>query len=131
MKKIVWLPLLVLSLACAENTEETKRVQTMQNLEHGMETILKGMMYNNKSILIKGVDAIQENTKDINSFDIKNEEGKSFKPKEYSETEAKAISSLAEDIMVSFKKANRSKMLDKFRKLQNQCMNCHALIRKW
>jgi len=88
-------------------------------------------MYNNKSMVLKGVDEIKENTNDISSFDIKNKEGVSFKPKRYSITEANAISELAEDILVAFKKGNRNRVLDSYRRLQNRCMTCHALIRKW
>ena len=131
MKKIVMFSLLAFAMIHAEEAEQDLRIKTMQNLEGGMETILKGLMYNNKSIILKGVDAIKENTKNIALFDIKNEEGVNFKAKKYSETEAKALTSLAEDILYRFKKGNRRRSLDSFRKLQNQCMNCHALIRKW
>lgn len=131
MKKIILLPLLISGIVYAQDAEKSTRIQTMQNLESGMSTIQKGLMYNNKNIVFKGVDEIKSNTKDINSFDIKNEEGVSFKPKKYSETEAKAIGKLAEDILTAFKKGNKNRVLDTYRRLQNQCMTCHALIRKW
>ena len=131
MKKIMLLSLLVSVVIYAQDAEQNKRIETMQNLEVGMETILKGLMYNNKNILIKGVDEIGENTKHIQAFNIKNDKDRNFNPKKYAETEAKVLVNLAEDILVSYNKANRSRALDSFKKLQNQCMNCHALIRKW
>jgi len=131
MKKIMLLSLLVSVVIYAQDTEKNNSVETMQNLENGLETILKGMMYNNKNILIKGVDEIKENTKDIHAFNIKNEKDRNFKPKKYAETESKVIANLAEDILVSFNKGDRRRSVDNFKKLQNQCMNCHALIRKW
>lgn len=131
MKKIILLPLLILGIACAEETEQAKRIQTMQKLEAGMSTIQKGMMYNNKSIVIKGVDEIHLNTKDISSFDIKNEKGVSFKAKEYSITEAKAIDALADDMLKAFKKGDKNRILDTYRRMQNQCMTCHEIVRKW
>jgi len=131
MKKIMLLSLLVSAVIYAQDTEKNNSIETMQNLENGLETILKGMMYNNKNILIKGVDEIKENTKDINAFNIKNDKDKNFKPKKYAETESKVIANLAEDILVSFNKGDRRRSVDNFKKLQNQCMNCHALIRKW
>ncbi|MCB4751852.1 MAG: hypothetical protein LGB03_03135 [Sulfurovum sp.] len=131
MKKLLLLSLLMMGIASASTGEHTKRMNTMKKLENGMETILKGLMYNNKKILLKGVDIVKENTKDIKSFNIKNEEGKGFKRKKYAETEAKAIAVEAERIFKAFKKANRNRMLDSFRKLQNRCMSCHALIREW
>lgn len=131
MKKIILLPLLVLGIACAEETEQVKSIQTMQNLEAGMSTIQKGMMYNSKSILAKGVDEIKLNTKNISSFDIKNEENVNFNAKKYSITEAKAIDALADDMLKAFKKGDRNRILDTYRRMQNQCMTCHEIVRKW
>lgn len=131
MKKIMLLSLLVSVVIYAQNTEKNHSIETMQNLELGMETILKGLMYNNKNILIKGVNEIGENSKNIDAFNIKNEKDRNFKPKKYAETESKVITALAEDILTSFNKGDRRRSVDTFKKLQNQCMNCHALIRKW
>ena len=131
MKKIIMLSLLVCSVIWAQEGENELRIKTMQNLENGMETILKGLMYNNKNIILNGVNAIEENTKNISLFDIKNEEGVNFKAKKYSKAEAQVLTSLAENILTSFKKGDRRKSLNNFKRLQNQCMNCHALIRKW
>jgi GTPase involved in cell partitioning and DNA repair len=131
MKKIILLPLLVLGIAFAEDANQTKPVQTMQNLESAMATIQKGMMYNNQSIVAKGVEEIKLNTKDISSFDIKNKEGTNFKAKKYSMTQALAIEKLADNILVAFRKENRNRVLDTYRRMQNQCMTCHALVRKW
>ena len=125
------LSLLVFAVMQVDAAEKDIRIKTMQNLENGMETILKGMMYNNKSIILKGVDAIKENTKNIALFDIKNEEGVNFKAKKYSETEAKALGRLAEEILNKFSAGEKRRSLDYFKRLQNQCINCHALIRKW
>lgn len=134
MKKIILLPLLVLGIAYAGQTEQTEkanRVLTMQNLEAGMATIQKGMMYNNKSIIAKGVEEIHLNTKNISSFDIKNDDGVSFKAKKYSITEAKALDSLADNMVKAFKKGDKNRILDTYRRMQNQCMTCHAIVRKW
>ena len=131
MKKIVMMALLAFGVIQVEAADQDLRIKTMQNLEKGMETILKGMMYNNKSIILKGVDAIKDNTKNIALFNIKNDEGVNFKAKKYSETEAKALGGLAEKILNKFSKGEKSRSLDYFKRLQNQCINCHALIRKW
>ena len=131
MKKIILLSLLVSVVIYAQDTEQNKRIETMQNLEIGMETILKGLMYNNKNILIKGVDELGENAKHIDAFNIKNDKDRNFKPKKYAETQSKVVTALAEDVLTSFSKGDRRRSVDNFKKLQNQCMNCHSLIRKW
>ncbi len=142
MKKIILLPLLVLGFAHGAETAvatENKtlevitpeNIQTMQNLEKGMNNIQKGLMYNNATMVQQGVDTIKKNTKDIDSFDIKNKSNSNFKAKRYAETEAKAISELADNMSEAFNKHNKNRTLDTFRRLQDRCITCHTLIRKW
>lgn len=138
MKKIILLPLLVLGFANAAETPKATeapkantQAQTMQGLESAMATIQKGLMYNNESMVKEGTDAIKKGTQDIDSFDIKNKENSSFKAKRYSKNEAKALSNLADDMIKAFHKKDRNRILDTYRKMQNQCMTCHRLIRKW
>jgi len=131
MKKMILLPLLVFAMAYGADDNQAKQIQTMQKLENGMSTIQKGLMYNNRNIVKKGVDEIKRNTRDISSFDIKNENGVSFKAKKYSMAEALAIENLADDILAAFEKGKRNRVLDTYRRMQNQCMTCHALVRKW
>jgi len=131
MKKIILLSLLVSTLMWADSTDKVKSIETMQNLENGLATIQKGMMYNNRNIVEKGVIEIKLNTKNISDFDIKNERGIRFKAKKYSMTEALAIEKLAEDVLIAFDKKKRNRVLDTYRRLQDQCMTCHALVRKW
>jgi len=89
------------------------------------------MMYNNKSIIAKGVEDIKLSTKNINSFDIKNDEGISFKAKKYSIMEANELDTLADNMKKAFKKGDKNRILDTYRRMQNQCMTCHAVVRKW
>jgi len=131
MKKLILLPLLIFVMAFAEDTEQAKRVKTMQNLVEALNTIQNGIMTNDRNTVKEGVDKMKENTNDINSFDIKNENGVSFKAKKYSMEEALLINSLSEEILSAFEKGKRNRLLDTYRRLQNRCLTCHALIRKW
>ena len=139
MKKTILLPLLVLGVIHAAeatkvtdtNEAKTNQVQTMQNLELEMGSIQKGLMYNNRGMIQKAVNGIKENTKDIDAFDIKNDKGISFKAVRYSKTEAKAISELADDLMRGFDKGDKNRVLDTYRRMQQRCMICHEIVRKW
>ncbi len=139
MKKTILLPLLMLGVihaaeatkATDANEAKTNQVQTMQNLELEMGSIQKGLMYNNRGMIQKAVNGIKENTKDIDAFDIKNDEGISFKAVRYSRTEAKAISELADDLMRGFDKGDKNRVLDTYRRMQQRCMICHEIVRKW
>jgi|LGVF01.1.fsa_nt_gb cytochrome c556 len=131
MKKMILLPLLVIGMIQAADTDGVNRIQTMQNLEQGLSTIQKGLMYNSGSILLKGVDEIKNNAKDINAFDIKNEKGTQFNAKEFAERESKAISQLADEMKSAYYKGDQNRALDTYRRLQNQCLACHKIVRKW
>ena len=131
MKKILLLPLLILGVMHADDTNTTSRTQTMQNMELGMISIQKGLMYNDRGIVQKGVEEIKKNAKDIDAFDIKNEKGTNFKAKRYAETESKAISGLADDMLKGFDKGDKNRVLDIYRRMQNRCLVCHEIIRKW
>ncbi len=130
MKKLVLLPLLAIGIATAAEPEVTKAV-TMQGLVQGLATIQKGIMYNNGDIVNQGVDAIKKHAKDIKAFDIQNEKTSSFKAKRFAETEAKALSKLADEIETGFSRHDKNRVLDTYRRIQNQCINCHKIIRKW
>jgi len=138
MKKIILLPLLVWGFATAAeapkataNTEAKTEAATMKGLEKSMATIQKGLLYNNESMVKEGTDGIKKNALDIDSFDIKNKENPSFKAKRYSKNEAKAISNLADDMIKAFHRKDKNRILDTYRKMQNRCMTCHKLVRKW
>ena len=131
MKKMILLPLLAIGMIQAADSNEVNRIQTMQNLEQGLSTIQKGLMYNSGSILIKGVNEIKRNAQDINAFDIKNEKGTQFNAKEFAERESKAISQLADEMKIAYYKGNQNRALDTYRRLQNQCLACHKIVRKW
>ncbi len=131
MKKMILLPLLAAGMIHAADSNGVDRIQTMQNLEQALSTIQKGIMYNSGSIVQKGVDDLKNNAKNLNAFDIKNEKGSQFKAKEYAENESKAISQLADDIKIAYYKGNQNRVLDTYRRLQNQCIACHKIVRKW
>lgn len=131
MKKVILISILTLGMLQAADTNSTSRAETMQNMEKALTTIQKGFLYNDRAILEKGVKGVKKYAKDINAFDIKNEKGSSFHAKKYAETESKAISSLASDILKGYDRKSRNRVLDSYRKLQNQCIVCHQLVRKW
>jgi len=131
MKKLILIPLLALGVLQAADTNNTKRIETMQNLEKAMGTIQKGLMYNNRSIIENGINDLKTHTKDINAFNIENEKDSRFKAKKYAVTESKAIAVLADDILKGYDKKSKNRVLDTYRRLQNRCMICHQLVRKW
>ncbi len=131
MKKTVLSIAVVTGLLYGANGGDVKRIQTMQNLETGISTIQKGIMYNNHGIVEQGVKKLVYNAKDIESFQIRHSTGKQFDEKKFANNEAKALEMLAKKILKDFDSGNKEQVLDTYQKLQRQCVTCHALVRKW
>ena len=129
MKKILLSCVLMGSLAVGQ---DTKRVDTMHNLENAMSTVQKGFLRNNKAIVKLGTDNLKSNLKNIESFVIKpTAKNKNFNPKAYAITESEAISNLADDIVQNFEDGKNNESRESFNKVLSRCLSCHKIIRKW
>jgi len=130
MKKLLLVPLLVLGLAHAAD-KKVSQIKTMQNLEDGMVTIHMGLMYNDGSQMQDGAVRIQKYAKYIEAFNIKEEQGSEFKAKEYATAASKSIVEFAAKIDEARKAGDKEQIVEQYRQLQNECINCHKLVRKW
>ncbi len=129
MKKILLSCVLLGSLAVGQ---DTKKIDTMNNLENAMSTIQKGFLHNNKAIVKLGTDGLRTNLKNIESFVIKpSKNDKNFNPKAYANTESEAISNLADKIVQNFEDGKNNEARESFNKVLSRCLSCHKIIRKW
>jgi len=128
MKKLIILGLLASSLFAQAAVE--KRISVMKDLEKAMATVQKGYLYNNLSIVKNGADQLKLHAKDVKSFEIVTD-GSSFDAKQYAINEASAITSLANDMIDSFKKGEKSKSMIAYQNTLNRCVTCHKIVRKW
>ncbi len=132
MKRIVYLGLAVSVMLFATESESQKRAATMQALESGLATVQKGFLYNNTAIVDKGAKELQEQASHINSFKIDDlNKDDAFKEKSYAHNEAKAIAQLSEKIANYFKRNKKEEALAQYTQLQERCIICHKLVRKW
>jgi len=115
-------------LLMAENIDTKK---TMQALEVSMGTIQKGLLYNHRGILKKGIESLKEEIKNIDSFIIKNDESLNFNAKHYAETEVKALTLLSSKILEDFDSGKKEDVMIAYEQILNRCVTCHKLIRKW
>jgi len=144
MKKILLLTVLATGLlfsdgASKETTAESnttvesnaQQIKIMQSLESAMAVMQKGFLYNNVTILEKGVKDLKENLKNINSFIIQNDKRRNFNAPVYAATETTAIALLGDKILKAFKDGRKRKALSTYSKTLNRCVVCHKIIRKW
>jgi len=124
MRKIILLTTVVSNMVFAGSAEENARIQTMQNLETALGIVQQGFMYNNRSMIANGIKKLKYNASDIQSFKIP---GKT----DYAQSESKAIVSLADTILKDFDARDKDKVLDSYKEIQNKCITCHIIVRKW
>jgi cytochrome c556 len=128
MKKLLILGLLATGLFAQSHIE--KRVDVMKNLEEAMAMVQKGYLYNNIGIVKNGADALKLHAKDVKSFEVESSQD-SFDAKQYAINEASAISSLADDMVESFKNGQKAKSMIAYQNTLNRCVTCHKIVRKW
>ena len=128
MKKLIILGLLTGSLF-AQSALET-RISVMKDLEAAMATVQKGYLYNNLHIVEQGAKLLKLHAKDVKSFEIATD-GSSFDAKQYAVNEASAITSLANDMVDSFKDGKKAKSMIAYQNTLNRCVTCHKIVRKW
>jgi len=128
MKKLIILGLLGVSLFAQTNLE--KRMHVMKNLEQAMATVQKGYLYNNLNIVTTGANKLKMHAQDVKSFEIATT-GSSFDAQQYAVNEASAITSLANDMVDSFKKGHKAKSMIAYQNTLNRCVTCHKIVRKW
>ncbi len=133
-KNIIVIGLIILfSLTLhAEYTDE-ERIRDMQAMEEGMMKIQKGLLTNDRNILSKGVNQLQQVTRKveppINSNSILAQKD-TYKYK-FSRKQGEKIIHFAEDIKEQMNAGNKHSASKSFVKVLDECISCHNKIRKW
>ncbi len=111
-----------------------ERVDTMRSYAAALADIQKGFLYNNESLVKKGVGDFQKNLRHSDSFvidlDKKNSTGE-FNPRTYANTEARAISSLVQTLEENYKTGTKNESVKTYNEIVRRCLACHQIIRKW
>ncbi len=134
MKKVLLSLLLSVVVVSADGDMKNERIELMRAYEGALSTIQKGFLYNNESLVKKGVQDFQKNLRHSDAFVIeldKKESTGSFNPRTYANTEARAISSLVDDLEENFKTGTKHKSVNIYNQIIDRCLACHRIIRKW
>jgi hypothetical protein len=134
MIKVVLSTVLLGALMFASEYTSEDRIRDMKELESALSTIQKGFLYNNLSLLEKGVNEIKDNALSVEP-PLKKEEQFLDKLETYSYKYAKRQSTkmivYAEDILVDYKDGNKKQAVNSYNKIFKQCMTCHERLRDW
>ncbi len=116
----------------ADYTDE-ERIRDMQTMEEAMMKIQKGLLTNDKNILSKGVNQLQQVTRKVEPpVGKKSDFGEKNTHKyKFSRKQGEKIIRDAENIRVEMDAGNKHSASKSFVKVLDECISCHNKIRKW
>ena len=103
---------------------------TMDLMEKGMQTIQKGFFYNQKAMILEGIDIVEGANKIFNTVDTK----EFTKGNRAQQVISNIHSNLAANLKAfkSSVKANQfANASIQYGKVVNDCVACHTIIRGW
>ncbi|MEA3434111.1 MAG: hypothetical protein U9R13_05970 [Campylobacterota bacterium] len=116
----------------AEYTDE-ERIRDMKAMEEGMMKIQKGLLTNDRNILSKGVNQLQQVTRKVEPpINSNNDLVQKYTYKyKFSRKQGEKIIQYAEDIKTDMNAGNKHSASKSFVKVLDECISCHNKIRKW
>ncbi len=126
---------LILLFATTLNADYTdrERIRDMKTMEDAMVKIQKGLLINDKNMLSKGVNQLQQVTRKVEPPIKKNSilaQENTYKYK-FSRKQGEKIIKYAEDIKTDMNAGNKHSASKGFVKVLDECISCHNKIRKW
>ncbi len=126
---------LILLFATTLNADYTdrERIRDMKTMEDAMVDIQKGLLINDKNMLSKGVNKLQQVTRKVEPPIKENSilaQENTYKYK-FSRKQGEKIIQYAEDIKTDMNAGNKHSASKSFVKVLDECISCHNKIRKW
>jgi hypothetical protein len=136
MKRVLLIPMIIITFASAEAYTQGDRILDMQKMAQAMQDIQTGFFYNNIDIVKDGTKTLKETIKKIGPIDseINNKDiyekwmNNSLK---MTNKIKKKITKKAEDIDERFESGDPVQALQAYSKISQQCLKCHINLRKW
>ncbi|WP_295421073.1 hypothetical protein [Sulfurovum sp.] len=128
MKKIMVSFLTISSLAVSLHAyDQADRIQDMQTMEASMAQIQRGILYNNKKMVLQGVANLKQASSNV--------EVPQKTEMDYSSTfarkQAAHIMKFADKIKKNIEDGHKHGAAMNYTKVLDQCISCHNKIRKW
>ena len=116
----------------AEYTDK-ERIQDMNSMEEAMVKIQRGLLINDKNLLSKGVNQLQQVTHKVEPPLSENRilaKTNTHKYK-FSRKQGEKIIAYSDEIRKEMNAGNKHSASKAFVKVLDQCISCHNKIRKW
>ena len=128
MKKIMagllTLSTLTLSLQAYDQAE---RIQDMQIMEVSMVEIQRGILYNNKTMVLKGVESLKKISRKV---EISNNDDMDYSAS-FAKKQTANIIRYADKLQTNIEANQKHAATTNYTKVLRECVSCHNKIRKW
>jgi len=106
---------------------QTERIQDMQTMETAMAKIQKGILYNNKKMVIEGVENLEKASANVK---VAPKGDMDYSPV-YAKQQSKNIMKYAEKIKSNIEENRKHSANSNYTKVLGECISCHNKLRKW
>ncbi len=124
MAGLLTLSALTLSLQAYDQAE---RIQDMQTMEVSMVEIQRGILYNNKTMVLKGVESLKKISRKV---EISKNDDMDYSAS-FAKKQTANIIRYADKLQVNIEANQKHAATTNYTKVLNQCVSCHNKIRKW
>ena len=124
MISLLALSTLTLSLQAYDQVE---RIQDMQTMEVSMSQIQKGILYNNKKMVLQGVENLKQASSKV---EVAQKTDMDYSAK-FAKKQASNIIKFADKVKSEMDAGRKHGATANYTKVLSQCVSCHNKIRKW
>ena len=128
MKKVLGMLMLVSMVSISVSAyDQTDRVKDMQAMETAMAEIQKGLLYNNKALVIEGVANLKKASANVK---IAPKSTMEFSER-FAKRQAAYILKYSGRIEANMKDGHKHGAIKNYTNVLKECISCHNKIRKW
>jgi len=124
MAGLLTLGALTLSLQAYDQAE---RIQDMQTMEISMAEIQRGILYNNKTMVLKGVDSLKKTSLKV---EVSKKDEMDYSAA-FAKKQTENIIRYADKLKASIEANQKHAATSNYTKVLKECVSCHNKIRKW
>lgn len=106
---------------------QTDRIQDMQTMESAMSEIQKGILYNNKKMVLQGVENLKKASASVEVAP----KGHMDYNAVFAKKQAKNIMKYSDKIKENIEAGRKHGAATNYTKVLGECISCHNKIRKW
>jgi len=131
MKKVLLTAILASTILFGQEVLYPDRIKNMQEMELALATIQKGFLFDNIHVVKNGVKHLKTTTSHTESFIKEGVNKEGFNTLLYAKKQAKDITDLADEILVTFEKGDKYAAANGYLRVLSKCLTCHQTIRSW